>query len=44
MILRDIINPYLLRRLKQDVDIGLPSKTEQVCSLINFLYYILLIN
>lgn len=30
-ILRDTINPYLLRRLKADVKIQLPSKNEQVC-------------
>ena len=29
-ILRDTINPYLLRRLKADVKIQLPSKNEQV--------------
>lgn len=30
MVLRDIISPYLLRRMKADVDINLPRKTEQV--------------
>ena len=29
-ILRDTINPYLLRRLKSDVKIQLPNKNEQV--------------
>ena len=29
-ILRDTINPYLLRRLKTDVKIHLPNKNEQV--------------
>ena len=29
-VLRDTINPYLLRRLKADVKIQLPSKNEQV--------------
>ena len=28
--LKDLISPYLLRRLKQDLDINLPDKTEQV--------------
>ncbi len=28
--LRDIISPYLLRRLKKDVSAQLPKKTEQV--------------
>ena len=28
--LKDLISPYLLRRLKQDLDIDLPEKTEQV--------------
>lgn len=30
MLLRDLINPYLLRRLKQDVGLQLPDKTEHV--------------
>lgn len=30
LILRDIINPYLLRRQKQHVNLSLPNKTEQV--------------
>lgn len=30
MVLRDLIDPYLLRRVKADVDINLPDKTEQV--------------
>lgn len=30
VVLRDLINPYLLRRMKDDVDIGLPSKQERV--------------
>ena len=30
MALKDLISPYLLRRLKQDLDINLPDKTEQV--------------
>ena len=29
-VLRDTINPYLLRRLKMDVKIQLPNKNEQV--------------
>ncbi|KAJ8318779.1 LOW QUALITY PROTEIN: hypothetical protein KUTeg_003870 [Tegillarca granosa] len=29
-VLRDTINPYLLRRMKADVNINLPSKNEQV--------------
>ena len=29
-VLRDTINPYLLRRMKADVKIDLPSKNEQV--------------
>ena len=29
-VLRDTINPYLLRRLKADVKIQLPDKNEQV--------------
>lgn len=29
-VLRDTINPYLLRRLKADVKIQLPNKNEQV--------------
>eukprot|EP01091_Cochliopodium_minus_P017003 TRINITY_DN6549_c0_g1_i1.p1 TRINITY_DN6549_c0_g1~~TRINITY_DN6549_c0_g1_i1.p1 ORF type:complete len:769 (-),score=256.90 TRINITY_DN6549_c0_g1_i1:730-2697(-) len=37
VVLRDMIKPYLLRRLKADVDIDLPEKTEQVliCKLTN---------
>lgn len=31
LVLRDTIGPYLLRRLKKDVNAHLPSKTEQVC-------------
>ncbi len=33
-VLRDTINPYLLRRMKADVKhhINLPQKNEQVCS------------
>ena len=31
LVLRDIISPYLLRRLKRDVNAHLPTKTEQVC-------------
>lgn len=30
LILRDLINPYLLRRQKQHVKIALPEKKEQV--------------
>lgn len=30
VILRDIISPYLLRRMKSDVATGLPNKTEKV--------------
>ena len=30
-VLRDTINPYLLRRLKADVKLQLPNKNEQVC-------------
>ena len=30
LVLRDTIGPYLLRRLKRDVNAHLPSKTEQV--------------
>eukprot|EP01125_Pyxidicula_operculata_P004796 TRINITY_DN1788_c5_g1_i1.p1 TRINITY_DN1788_c5_g1~~TRINITY_DN1788_c5_g1_i1.p1 ORF type:complete len:913 (-),score=231.73 TRINITY_DN1788_c5_g1_i1:191-2668(-) len=30
LILRDLINPYLLRRLKKDVKVILPAKREQV--------------
>ena len=35
VLLRDLISPYLLRRLKKDVNAQLPKKTEQVlnCSL-----------
>lgn len=35
--LRDLINPYLLRRKKADVNADLPSRTEQVlfCKLTN---------
>eukprot|EP01135_Chromosphaera_perkinsii_P008600 Nk52_evm42s1401 gene=Nk52_evmTU42s1401 len=29
-VLRDVINPYLLRRLKQDVKLELPEKKEQI--------------
>ena len=29
-VLRDTINPYLLRRLKADVKLQLPNKNEQV--------------
>ena len=32
-ILRDTINPYLLRRLKVDVKLQLPNKNEQVGTL-----------
>ena len=36
-VLRDTISPYLLRRLKADVKLQLPSKNEQVlfCQLTN---------
>jgi DNA excision repair protein ERCC-6 len=30
VVLRDLIKPYLLRRLKSDVNLMLPQKTEQV--------------
>lgn len=30
VVLRDLIAPYLLRRLKADVSLALPEKTEQV--------------
>lgn len=35
-VLRDTINPYLLRRLKKDVNMSLdlPAKNEQVCGLL----------
>lgn len=37
VLLRELISPYLLRRLKKDVNAQLPKKTEQVmratCSL-----------
>ncbi len=29
-VLRDLIKPYMLRRMKADVDVALPDKTEQV--------------
>eukprot|EP00123_Amoebidium_parasiticum_P014608 comp22573_c4_seq1/m.34450 comp22573_c4_seq1/g.34450 ORF comp22573_c4_seq1/g.34450 comp22573_c4_seq1/m.34450 type:complete len:1409 (-) comp22573_c4_seq1:968-5194(-) len=29
-VLRDAINPYLIRRMKSDVNVDLPNKTEQV--------------
>lgn len=29
VVLRDLINPYLLRRRKADVSLQLPKKTEQ---------------
>ena len=29
-MLKDLISPFLLRRLKADVNIDLPAKTEQV--------------
>lgn len=32
VVLRDLIRPYLMRRLKADVKLDLPSKTEQVRS------------
>lgn len=30
LMLRDMINPYLLRRMKSDVNIALPPKNDQV--------------
>jgi SNF2 family DNA or RNA helicase len=30
VVLKDLIKPYLLRRLKADVDVALPDKKEQV--------------
>ena len=30
VVLRDEIKPFLLRRMKEDVEIGLPEKFEQV--------------
>ena len=30
LVLRDLIRPYLLRRVKADVDLNLPNKSEQV--------------
>lgn len=30
LILRDLVNPYLLRRLKKDVQLNIPSKSEHV--------------
>ena len=32
LVLRDLIRPYLLRRLKVDVELNLPDKSEQVLS------------
>ena len=32
LVLRDLLRPYMLRRLKADVELHLPSKTEKVCS------------
>lgn len=37
-VLRDTINPYLLRRMKSDVkmSLSLPDKNEQVCKSISY--------
>ncbi len=32
VILRELISPYLLRRMKKDVNAQLPNKTEEVGS------------
>lgn len=36
LVLRDLINPYFLRRLKKDVNILLPDKREQVLLYLDF--------
>lgn len=38
VLLRDLIKPYLLRRMKADVNAALPNKTEQVRA-ISLLFY-----